>query len=269
METEVKILKFKQNRYHILSGNAIKIIGILLMVMDHLHQMFISQGAPYWFNWFGRPVAAMFLFLCAEGFYFTRDRRIYMIRLLAGFFLMSIMNRVFNRYMPLEEVTLINNIFSTLFVAAFYMGLFDLVKKGITEKKAGKVFLAIGVFLLSLLIGLALLIALTKENVTAAAVLLFIPNPISAEGGFPLILLGLLFYILRKYRLAQAALVLAFGLLSWLTTHSAQWLMVFAVIPILLYNGQRGRGSKYFFYIFYPAHIYIFYVIAWFLGQAS
>jgi hypothetical protein len=31
----------------------------------------------------------------------------------------------------------------------------------------------------------------------------------------------------------------------------------------MLYNGKRGSGSKYFFYIFYPAHIYLLYLIAW------
>jgi hypothetical protein len=263
--TEVKILKFKQHNYQILSGNAVKIIGIILMVMDHLHQMFINQGAPAWLNWFGRPVAAMFLFLCAEGFYYTRSRPRYMLQLLAGFCFMTIMNRVFTHYMRLEEVALINNIFGTLFMAVFYMGIYDLIRKGISEKRGGKILLAVGGFLLSLLIGFALLIALNKGNRSAAMALLFIPNPVSVEGGAPLIILGLLFYILRKYRPAQAALVLVFGALSWFITHDAQWLMVFAVIPILLYNGQRGRGSKYFFYIFYPAHIYIFYIIAWFI----
>jgi hypothetical protein len=41
--------------------------------------------------------------------------------------------------------------------------------------------------------------------------------------------------------------------------------MVFAALPILLYNGLRGRGDKYFFYAFYPGHIYLLYLIAWFL----
>jgi hypothetical protein len=89
------------------------------------------------------------------------------------------------------------------------------------------------------------------------------------EGGFVLVLMGLGFYLLRKYRLAQAALILVIGALSWYSSKDSggfQWLMVFAVIPLLLYNGERGKGGKYFFYIFYPAHIYLFYCIAWFLN---
>jgi hypothetical protein len=42
-------------------------------------------------------------------------------------------------------------------------------------------------------------------------------------------------------------------------------MMVFAAVPLWMYNGLRGKGSKYFFYIFYPAHIYLFYAIAWFI----
>ncbi|MDR1059231.1 MAG: conjugal transfer protein TraX [Treponema sp.] len=263
--TETKILKFRNNSYEILSGNAIKMIGIILMVMDHLHQMFINQGAPAWLNWFGRPVSTMFLFLCAEGFYYTRSKKQYMLRLLVGFFFMNLMNQVLSRSMPLENVALINNVFGSLFMAVFYMWLFDLIKQGITEKKAGKILLALGGFILTWIAGIALLAALNAGNHAAVMVLMFIPNPISAEGGVPLILLGLLFYILRRYRLIQAALVLIAGLLAWFILHSAQWLMIAAAIPILLYNGQRGRGSKYFFYIFYPAHIYLFYGIAWFI----
>jgi hypothetical protein len=58
----------------------------------------------------------------------------------------------------------------------------------------------------------------------------------------------------------------------WFATRGSsdfQWLMVFAAIPLFLYNGKRGRGGKYFFYIFYPAHIYLFYVIAWFLNARN
>ncbi|MDO4939639.1 MAG: TraX family protein, partial [Lachnospiraceae bacterium] len=36
----------------------------------------------------------------------------------------------------------------------------------------------------------------------------------------------------------------------------------FLTVPLVaLYNGQRGRGHKYFFYVFYPAHIMILWLI--------
>ena len=32
---------------------------------------------------------------------------------------------------------------------------------------------------------------------------------------------------------------------------------------MLWYNGQRGRGHKALFYVFYPAHVYVFYALSW------
>jgi hypothetical protein len=252
----------------ILSGTAIKIIGVILMTMDHLHEMFISQGVPNWFIYFGRPVATLFIFLCAEGFYYTHSKRRYLLQLLAGFLFMTGMNHILSTVMPIREIALFNNIFSTLFMAAFYMWMVDLFRKGIKEKKAKFIFLALGGMFIPFIIGFLVLVALNASSYTAVTILSFIPNPISAEGGFILVIMGVLFYLLRKYRLAQAGLVLLMSAISWYTMRpdgSFQWLMAAAVIPILLYSGKRGRGGKYFFYIFYPVHIYLFYMIAWFL----
>jgi hypothetical protein len=251
-----------------LSGTAVKITGVVLMAADHFHQMFAFLGAPYWLGWFGRPVAALFIFLCAEGFHYTRNRKRYLLRLLAGFFFMSLMNGLFSSRMRMEETALTNNIFGTLFIAAFYMRMVELLKEGFREKRGKPIALAAGGIILSLLAGLGVLLALGAGNRTAVLFLLFIPNPVSAEGGFVLIGMGLLFYLLRKYRLAQIGVLLAISALSWQAAENSadfQWLMAAAAVPLFLYNGKRGRGSKYFFYIFYPAHLYLFYVIAWFL----
>ncbi|UOQ50507.1 TraX family protein [Gracilibacillus caseinilyticus] len=43
--------------------------------------------------------------------------------------------------------------------------------------------------------------------------------------------------------------------------------MVFALPLILLYNGNRGAGLKYFFYIFYPLHSILLYLIGLLLNQ--
>ncbi|PST46490.1 hypothetical protein CPA40_05395 [Bifidobacterium callitrichos] len=44
-------------------------------------------------------------------------------------------------------------------------------------------------------------------------------------------------------------------------TVNYQWMMVFALPFMLLYNHQRGPHVKWFFYIFYPAHIVVLYLI--------
>jgi hypothetical protein len=258
-----------------LSGGAIKAIGLALMVVDHLHQMFINQGVPGWFSWLGRPVAAMFLFLCAEGFHYTRSRKLYILRFLAAFVLMNFANLALNKFLYVENVVLINNMFGTLFMSVFYMLMIDLFREGLREKMGSRILLALGGIILSLVTGIVLLSLISRGaslNFMGIVLFLLVPSPFTVEGGFFLVAAGVLFYLLRKYRPAQALVPAAAGLFALLAGRtesglpgSSQWLMLFAALPVLLYNGRRGRGGKYFFYIFYPAHIYLFYLAAWFL----
>jgi hypothetical protein len=265
-------LNSNQHPWQIIAGTDVKIIGIILMTIDHVYQMFTAQGAPGWLDWFGRPVATIFMFLCAEGFFYTRDKKRYMLQLLGGSLFMSAMNQILSAAMPMEHIVLINNIFGTLFMAAYYMWMIDCIRGGFKEKSPAKILSAIGGMILPFIISLVMLLAVQSENRIAVTVLFFIPNPVFVEGGFALVFMGAAFYMLRKYRLAQAALVLAISALIWYSSKDSpvsgnfQWLMIFAIIPMFLYNGKRGRGGKYFFYVFYPAHIYLLYCIAWFLN---
>lgn len=42
---------------------------------------------------------------------------------------------------------------------------------------------------------------------------------------------------------------------------NSQWMMIFSLIFIFMYNGEKGKGLKYLFHIFYPLHIVILFVI--------
>lgn len=45
--------------------------------------------------------------------------------------------------------------------------------------------------------------------------------------------------------------------LSYIFKRNFQWLMIGALPFILRYNNQEGTKSKYFYYLFYPVHIYL------------
>lgn len=57
-------------------------------------------------------------------------------------------------------------------------------------------------------------------------------------------------------------IVLTLGELSEFTSFGA-------LVPIALYNGKRGLKMKYFFYIFYPAHLLILYLAAAAMGMGD
>lgn len=50
-----------------------------------------------------------------------------------------------------------------------------------------------------------------------------------------------------------------------LLQYNFQCFMILALPLILLYNGERGKGHKRFFYVYYPAHIYLLYLAQQFI----
>lgn len=109
-----------QERYG-LTSFTLKVIGIILMVSDHIHQMFAYVGAPEWMTMLGRVVAPIFLFLAAEGFHYTHSRIGYMRNLLIGFWITSVMEVILQTQLPNEHVVLMNAIFGTLFLGVMVM----------------------------------------------------------------------------------------------------------------------------------------------------
>jgi len=246
------------------------------MVFDHVHQFFYMDGIPMWFTWIGRIVAPIFLFLSAEGFHYTRNRFKYLLHLYIGFVGMNIVSQGLQRALPSDNM-LINNIFGTLFLAVLYMLLIDQLIKSIKSYRWWNMLGAIGLMIVPIVLSVVMMTLLSQEQIPSWTIYLMylLPTPIFVEGGYLFILLGIMFYVLRNYRLGQILFFILFSLSIGLLSGASlldldtnfQWLMIFAVIPIWLYNGEKGRSMKYFFYLFYPAHIYFLYILTYVIHQ--
>ncbi|OQO72449.1 hypothetical protein BH746_12175 [Enterococcus faecalis] len=255
-----------------LTGFQLKIIGLITMVIDHLAEFFNFLGVPVWFHWIGRITAPIFLFESSEGFVHTSNRKKYMLRLLIGFWGMNFINLILNEYFLVNGDIIANNIFSTLFLGTIYM-------QSIAYLKERKFVASFFWFIIPILIGLISFIFTMGEMskiklVCLQLYTLFLPSLFVTEGGFLMVVLGVLFYIFHGKRRYQ---VLSLGIISIISaaangfsdlfSNNYQWMMFFSAIPIIMYNGEKGKGLKSFFYYFYPAHIIVFAIFSFLLRQ--
>lgn len=172
----------------------------------------------------------IFCFLVAEGFLHTRDRLRYGRQML-WFALLSEIPYNLAHYQTGFSLRL-QNVMFTLACAILTLLLISKAEERWAEQKAMRW-------------------GMTVAAVAAGMVMAFL---IRGEYVFLGPLAAALVYLLRnrgKLRIAGLAPLLIVS--PW---------TVLAVPFLLCYNGQRGKGSKWFFYLFYPAHFLVFAALA-------
>lgn len=265
-----------------LSGSTLKLLALFFMTLDHIAYFVLPfNGVSLVFHWIGRLAAPLFIFMVAEGFYHTHSRKKYMFRLYSWSILMHLGNSLLNSILPHPEGQIIfNNIFTTMFLICIYCLGIDWLVKGFKTHSFKFGFLGILVMILPFIsTGMIFYLINTPVNVSLLNVLMIlIPSPFLVEGGIIFIGLGVGFYLLRSSKKAIALFYTLFCILYFFMTVNAaslnvenllvinyQWLMFFALPFLYLYNGEKGKSMKYFFYIYYPLHSYVLYAIGVYL----
>lgn len=207
-----------------LNGNMLKWIAIITMVIDHVGAILFPQYEI--FRYIGRIAFPLFAFLLVEGYVHTSNVKKYILRLLVFALISEIPFDIAMYSQPFYWGH--QNIFWTLMLGLMVLYLVDRLPNR----------------LLGFIAGVALMVVAQVVNTDYAA------------GG--VILIFVLYYFREKqwlkYVLMAILFLLGFG--------STQLFGLIAVLPMMLYNGQRGKYSmKYFFYVFYPAHLIVIQLI--------
>ncbi len=75
--------------------------------------------------------------------------------------------------------------------------------------------------------------------------------------------------VIYLFRKRHRVLAMAMGCLVLCLMSLSEITAFFALIPIALYNGEKGMKMKYFFYAFYPVHLLVLYLICVVMGMGG
>ncbi|HFI0716069.1 TPA: TraX family protein [Streptococcus suis] len=229
-----------------------------LMVLDHLDIIpgFIPYQLGMVFHMMTRCVAVFFAYMLVEGYLHTRNVKAYLLRLYGAAGIMALGNTLLNNFYQSKEIYMSNNIFMTLAVG---LTLLVCLRNFAEHSRKQQIVQILSVGLLTIL------------------------GAFLTEGGYVVLPFILITYLGRKSLFKRNLFYGLFALfllfLSYqpyesiemtvqMMLYNADWLFIL-VLPILsLYNGQAGPRtafSRYFFYIFYPLHLWLLATIAYFI----
>lgn len=223
-----------------LNSNQLKLIAVFTMISDHIGALIsllcsspAAQAVSSILRVVGRIAFPIFVFLLAEGFFHTSNRKKYLIRI--GVF--AILSEIPYDFFFTETLFSwdTQNVFFTLFLSLCMMNLMEYFQQKFSKKASliPQLFAVLFFCVLSYFMNTDYCI---WGILTAAAFFLFHEN--------------------RAYQCVFGFLPLFFDLArNGLFLPYTPGLFI-GFLLLLFYNGKRGeRNFGYFFYFFYPVHL--------------
>ena len=211
------------------------------MLIDHMGLLLFPEQV--WMRAVGRLAFPIFAFFIAEGFRYTRSR----IRYLLTMFSIGALCQIVD-FAAEQQVYL-----CVLITFSFSLCLLLLLDKALSESKAGsgERWFYIATFLVALAAVAVICYYVEVDYGLCGVMLPLWPSFAQTKWG--------------KFG-AFACGLIPLCLLSVIEGVPIQLFAFAALLPLALYNGKPGRPRlKYFFYIFYPAHLAVLWGIRFIL----
>lgn len=226
-----------------LTSFGLKIIAMVTMIIDHTAITFFRNCPEIYtiMRIIGRISFPLFCFVLVEGFFHTRNRKSYALRL----FIFALISEIpYNKFGGGILDPSRQNVMFTLLIGFLIIWVIDSIENGklkypdIIAKRART-------YILNIILEMVVIIA--------GALIADVMDVVYSYAG---ILLIICFYESygNRFRQAVSNIIFNMGMFSALS----QWFGVLSAIPIAMYNGKPGsKKGKYFFYLFYPVHLVV------------
>lgn len=245
------------SKVRILNNNTVKIIAAITMLIDHIGVILFPYSGI--FRIIGRLSFPLFAFMIAEGTRYTKNRMRYILTIgILGVICQIPMMILFKDFRW--------NILITFTVSIALIYLLDWFKVSLFDKKCD---ILTKVFSLVVFVGAVFALRYFADIIhfhysygfygCMVAVFAAAPNLNRTEAP----------EFLKKFdNIPVRILCMAIPLVIYCyITGGSQYLALLTLPLLLLYSGKKGKlNMKYFFYIFYPAHLVVLYTIGFIIS---
>ena len=262
-----------------ITGAALKWIAIITMLIDHIGAAILEPSIPWdspdvfdssIFVWdsllrgVGRIAFPIFIFLIVEGFFYTRSRKKYFIRMLMFSlvseipFDLAFQSGAFPKGgLTLDSPAFFNmesqNVFFTLTLGFLAMWLTETVEGFLNNKIATEANSKSNIFLYRFLLILSIFVIVMGCALAAE----YLETDYSSYG-----VLAIFACYLAKKKSGNYPLMMLAPVVVLILMSTSEIPALIDVGLVLLYHGTKGKNiNKWFFYAFYPVHLLVLWAI--------
>ena len=243
------------------------ILAMIFMLSDHLWIIFFPN--QLWLYALGRLTFPIFAFMIVEGFFRTKNRKKYLIRI----FIFAIISEIpFNLFssLAMRKVTMLfypyNNVLWTFLIALCGLNLLEEIENFKNLDKVIRFLEKITISFISIMMAYLIKSDYLGYGVITVLIFYFFREKNYRNIFFQAVSIAILnIFIMPEYEFP-------FNFFGKEIFIKVQIFAIFSLPIIWLYNGKQGIHNnfiKYVFYFFYPLHLLLIVAIYLYCGKGS